>query len=202
LSRPTDQLEIEHIRDPARAAALLDPIRLEILALAREPASATAIANHLDASRQKVNYHVKQLARARLLRKAGTRRRRNLIEQRYVASARAYVLVPELIAPFDASSADIDDRASAAYLVALTARTQAELARVFAQAGRQKLATLSMTAALRFRSAAQRAEFAHNLRDAVADCIDRFTAPLRSSRGRPFRLMLGCYPIPKDDPDE
>jgi hypothetical protein len=39
--------------------------------------------------RQTVNYHARQLARARLLTRAGRRMRRRVIEQCYVASAGA-----------------------------------------------------------------------------------------------------------------
>ena len=87
------------IEDLSQAAVLLDPLRLRIMTAAREPVSAADIARSLRLPRQKVNYHVRQLARAKLLRRAGQARRRNLVEQRYVASAAAYVLSPALLGP-------------------------------------------------------------------------------------------------------
>jgi DNA-binding transcriptional ArsR family regulator len=84
--------DLHCITDPARAAEILHPLRLEILRLAGEPISASELAPRLKLSRQRVNYHVRRLARGGFLRRAGQRRRRNMIEQRYVASARAFLL--------------------------------------------------------------------------------------------------------------
>src|SRR5215468_7905780 len=89
--------ELECVIDGTRAAALLDPFRSKLLTLCRAPASASQIAHELGLPRQRVNYHVRELARAGLLRRAGRRRKRNMFEQRYVASARGYVLSPALL---------------------------------------------------------------------------------------------------------
>jgi len=66
-------------------------------------------------------------------------------------------------------------------------------------AQRQRLATLSIAADVRFENADQRARFTEALQEAVTDTIARFTAPAvrpdgSPGRGRLFRLMLGCYP--------
>ena len=90
---------VAFVGDAPRAASLLKPLRLRILAEARQPASATAIAAALGRSRQAVNYHVRELARAGFLRRAGRMRKRGLIEQRYIVSARAFVLAPEMLGP-------------------------------------------------------------------------------------------------------
>src|ERR1700687_4599969 len=92
-----DQTELECVVDGRRAAALLDPLRSKILTLARQAASATALGARLGLPRQRVNYHVRELYRAGLLKRAGRRRKRNMFEQRYVASARGYILSPELL---------------------------------------------------------------------------------------------------------
>lgn len=76
----------EMIRDGRRAALLVQhPLRSRILNVARAPMSPSAIAAQLGESRQKVNYHVRQLRRAGFLRSAGRRRKRGLVEQRVVA---------------------------------------------------------------------------------------------------------------------
>ncbi|MGA2595210.1 MAG: helix-turn-helix domain-containing protein [Bryobacteraceae bacterium] len=194
--------EIECVTAERRAAVLLDPLRLRILREAREPASATEIAARLGMPRQKVNYHVRELARARFLRRAGDRRKRNLIERRYQATARAYVLSPEILGPLRADARQVADAFSAAYLLALASESQAELGRAIAAAQRQgkRLATLSVSAELRFESAAQRAGFTRALEQAIADVIGRHASPATLSGGgagpgRPYRLVLGCYPI-------
>jgi hypothetical protein len=88
-------------------------------------------------------------------------------------------------------------------LLGLVALAQAELGRASREAAAQnkRLATLSVSSELRFESAEQRARFAEELRRAVVDVVGRFASPYAiedgsAGAGRPFRLILGCYPIP------
>ena len=68
---------IESVTDGSRAAVLMQhPVRRTIVALARSPISATEIAGRLGLPRQRVNYHVRKLERARFLRPAERRVRR------------------------------------------------------------------------------------------------------------------------------
>jgi DNA-binding transcriptional ArsR family regulator len=194
---------IAFIESHAGAAALLDPLRRRILEALRDPDSAAGLARRMRLPRQKVNYHVRELARAHLVERAGDRRKRNMIERRYVATARAYVLSPGLLGRLGADARRIEDRFSAAYLQALAAQMQTELGRAGKEAATQekRLATLSLSSELRFESAAQRAAFARALHEAVTAVIGRHASPARlaggrSAPGRPYRLILGCYPIP------
>ena len=199
-------LEIEPIADGRRAALLVQhPLRPRILSLAREPLSATALAALLGESRQKVNYHVRQLRRAGFLRPAGRRRRRGLVEQNYVATARAYVIAP---AAAGAAAPDVDtlaDATSAARLVALATRLQGELATVVHRAAAQqkRVATLSISADVRFASSEQRTTFALALQHAIETVVAEHTlssqAPNASTGGAiPFRLFVACHPVPSD----
>jgi DNA-binding transcriptional ArsR family regulator len=195
---------VEMVEDGERAAALLDPLRLEILRQAREPRSASEIADRLRLPRQRVNYHVRRLASAHFLRKAGRRRKRNLYEQRYVASARSYLLSPEVLGPLaEASPAAAGDRFSAGYLLALSARLQRELGRAAREAvrARRRLAVLGLDAELRFQSAEERRRFADALLAAVTRVVAEHASPYARADGspgpgRPYRLVLGCHPIP------
>lgn len=193
---------IECIRDPGRAAIVLDPLRLEILGRSREPRSASDIAGELGLPRQRVNYHVRELAKAGFLEAAGRVRRRNFYEQRYRASAEGYLVSPEALGPVAADPGNVEDRLSAAYLLALSARLQREVggAAERARAEGWRLATLSMDAELRFESGAQRRAFAEALRDAIAAVIAEHAAPATADGGAPgagtaYRLMLGCWPV-------
>ena len=198
-------LPVESLSDGARAATLLrHPLRGRLLALAREPISATDAAARLGETRQKVNYHVRLLERDGFLRHVDDRRRGNLVEHRYVATARAYVLDTEALGELAPAHVEaIEDGASAATLLALAARTQAEVARVMHAAAKASRAvpTLSLTADVRFTSAAQRSAFTEALADAIADVVARHADPARTpdgapAPGRPYRLVLGCYPVP------
>jgi hypothetical protein len=197
--------DVETITEGPRAAVLVQhPLRPRILSLAREPASATQIAAALGEARQKVNYHVRQLHRAGLLKPAGRRKKRNMVEQRFVATARAYVLAPQLVGPLAAEAARVADAMSAAHLVALASQAQAELAAVMAAAGAQgkRVATLSVSAELRFESAEQREDFTRALQAALTRVVAEHSSPMTrrdgsAGAGRPYRLVVGCYPIPK-----
>jgi DNA-binding IclR family transcriptional regulator len=189
---------VESIAAQDRVAVLLaHPLRLRILAGAREPASATQIAQRLKLPRQKVNYHVRELARARFLRRAGQARKRNMIEQRWVATANSYALSPELLGDLQANPATITDAFSAQYLLALASRSQAEITRAATAAAAQgkRLSTLAIDCEFRFESAVQRAAFARALTESVTALIERHTSPA-SGEGRPYRLIVGCHPIP------
>jgi DNA-binding transcriptional ArsR family regulator len=188
---------LRSVDDPRQAAALFShPLRPRLLSLAADPVSATDLAGRVGLSRQRVNYHVRQLARAGLLRRAGRLRKRNMIEQRYVATARAYVLAPSVLGPLAADAAVAGDAFSAARLVALAAEAQAEVSHAVSAASQrgQRLATLSLAADVRFESAAQRAAFTAALQAAIVDVVGRHAAPADAAAGRPYRLILACYP--------
>ena len=197
------------IAEMPRAAALLHPLRLRILGALREPDSAAGLARRLHLPRQKLNYHVRELARAHFLERAGQRRRRNMIERRFRATAQGYILSPELLGRLGLPQTYAEDAFSAATLLGLMALGQSELARVSREAVEQgkRLATLSVSSQLRFETSEQRARFAVELRRVIVDVIGRYASPYKREggergAGRPYRLVLGCYPIPpkKEEP--
>jgi hypothetical protein len=196
---------IETVAQPQRAATLLmHPLRPRILAQARDPISASELARRIGQPRQRVNYHVQQLARAGFLQPVGQQRKRNMVEQQYVASARAYVLTPDVLGEAAPSADEVQDAASAGHLVALCARAQSEIAQVMesASAAGLRVRTMSLQSDIRFETVEQRAAFTKELMTAIGDVVARHSSPYTTANGqaapgRPFRLVLGCYPIPK-----
>jgi len=191
------------VAEMPRATALLHPLRLRILEALREPDSAAGLARRLRLPRQKVNYHVRELARTHFLERAGQRRRRNMVERRFRTTARGYILSPELLGRLGLPREQAEDAFSAAALLGLLSLGQAELGRASrtAAAAGKRLATLSLSSELRFESAEQRARFAAELRRVAVETIGRHASPYTRddgspAPGRPYRLVLGCYPIP------
>ena len=185
-----------------RAQTLLDPLRLRLLGLAQRPISAADMAGRLRLPRQRVNYHVRRLALRGFLRRAGRQRKRNMVEQLYVAAARRFLLAPELLEPVAADWRDVPDAASGAYLLALASRVQADVLRASraAQAEGRRLTTLSLKSQFRFQTVEQRADFARAIREGVVEAIARHTVPdepsgRRAPAGLPYRLVLSCYPL-------
>jgi len=198
----------DFVSEMPRAAALLHPLRLRILDALREPDSSAGLARRLRLPRQKVNYHVRELARAHFLERAGQRRRRNMIERRYRTTARGYILSPELLGRLGVPREQAEDAFSAAYLLGLLSLGQAELGRANREANAQgkRLATLSLNSELRFESAEQRARFTQELQRSVVEVTARYASPYANADGtpvpgRPHRLILGCYPIPPELPN-
>ena len=197
-------MSIETVANPRHAATLLiHPLRTRILAHAREPISASALARNLGQPRQRVNYHVQQLARAGFLQPVGQQRKRNMVERQYQASARAYVLTSEVLGDAAPAMDEVQDAASAAHLVALCGRAQSEVAQVMesANAAGLRVRTMSLQSDIRFESVEQRAEFTRELMNAISDVVARYSSPFTTADGqpapgRPFRLIAGCYPIP------
>ena len=197
----TPSEDIRCITDRAHAAEVLHPLRLAILRLAREPVSASELSPQLKLSRQRVNYHVRRLARSGFLKRAGRRRRRNMIEQRYVASARAFLLSPELLGAVGADWRRVEDVRSAAYLLALGCQMESDVIRVWRDGKRtgKGASTLSLKSQFRFESAEQRERFTRALEQAVVRVVTEHTSPNlladgSAAAGRPYRLVLGVYP--------
>lgn len=194
---------LELLRDPAQASALFHhPLRLKILTALLEPDSATGVARQMNLPRQTVNYHVRELAKAGLLARAGRRRRRRLFEQCYVATARGYVLSPELLGALAADPSQVADTLSATYLLGLASKLQSDLACSLdpgAAAGK-RIAALSLNTELRFTSQELQAAFAEELRQAILGLVAKNSSPSATAdgtpvEGRPFRLVLACYPV-------
>lgn len=190
--------DVEVINDPAAATVALEPVRSRLLSELAQPASAAAVAARLGLSRQKVNYHLRALEAHQLVRVAGTRQWGGLTERLLVASAASYVVSPDAMGPVASDPARGSDRLSASYLIALAARIVREVASLArgASAANKQLPTLSIDTEIRFRSAAERAEFTQTLTDSVMSLVARYhdaSAP----GGRAHRLILVAHPLPQ-----
>lgn len=85
------------VSDLPQAAALLEPTRLRLLAGLREPDSATGLAKRLGLPRQRVNYHLRELEAAGLIRLVRENRKGNCTERIVEAIARSFALDPALL---------------------------------------------------------------------------------------------------------
>jgi DNA-binding transcriptional ArsR family regulator len=189
---------VEVIDNPAAAVVALDSVRSRLLSELRQPASAAALAQRIELPRQKVNYHLRTLEAHGLVRPSGERMWGGLTERLLVATAAAYVVSPNALGPAAISPQTPIDRLSADYVVALGARVVREVSDLVrrARAACKKLALLSIDTEIRFRSAQERAEFTHELTQAVNRLVAKYhdaSAP----EGRRHRLVLIAHPIPE-----
>ena len=194
-------LDFLTITDGKNAAVLLQhPLRAQLLARAAEPVSATELAAALGVPRQRMNYHVKQLIKAGFLEAAGRRMRRNLMERKYVATARSYALSSHMLGELAGDARRLPEEHSLAHALMTASVVQTELSAIAEAAAKAgvRVRVSSMTTELRFESAARRAEFAASLLDAVANLIGKHaSAEVSSTTPGSYRLVVGLYPVPE-----
>jgi len=190
--------DLEVIDDPAAAVVALDPMRSRLLAELAEPGSAAALAERVGIPRQKVNYHLRTLEAHGLVEVVEERRWGGLTERVLAATASSYVVSPAALGDAASDPAKASDRLSARYLVAVAARIVCEVATLLrlAAAEDKRLATLTLDAEVRFRSAVERAAFTEELAAAVARLVARYHDPAAPG-GRPHRLVVAAHPLPR-----
>jgi Helix-turn-helix domain len=189
--------DVEVIEDAAAATVALDPVRGRLLAELREPASAASLAERVGLTRQKVNYHLRQLEAHGLVQVAGTRTWGGLTERLMVATAAGYVVAPEALGAAGSDPARTTDRLSAAYVVALAARVVGEVGALARRAADrdQRLPVLGLDTSIRVASPADRAAFADELTEAIVRLAAKYhdeDAP----DGRWQRLTVAVHPVP------
>ncbi len=83
--------------EPDRLRVGLSPIRRRLLERLRQPASATQLASELAMGRQRVNYHLRALEKAKLVDLVEERQRRGCVERILVARAQAFIVDPAVM---------------------------------------------------------------------------------------------------------
>jgi DNA-binding transcriptional ArsR family regulator len=193
-SQPSELAVLDRV---SQVAAVLSPLRRRILgSLHMHPDSATGLGRRLALPRQKVNYHLRELERAGLLELAEERQRRGCIERTLRLTARAYVINPALLGDLAEDPQGIRDRFSSSFLIATATRLLREvtlLARKATQA-RKTLPTYTLETEIRFKNAADRADFADRLTQAVAELAARYND--ESAGSRAYRLVVASHPTP------
>ncbi|WP_349263568.1 helix-turn-helix domain-containing protein [Actinocrinis sp.] len=194
-------LDVAVIEEPAAAESSLDPMRSRVLAALAESGSAAMLAARLGLPRQKVNYHLKELERHGLVELAEQRRKGNVTERIYRATAASYVISPSALAAVSPDPSRFPDQLSARWLLALGARLVQEVGALLTGAAGtgRRVATFGIDAEVRFASAADRAAFADELTKAVAALVSRYhdeSAP----GGRGHRVVVALHQIPTAQP--
>jgi DNA-binding transcriptional ArsR family regulator len=180
--------------------AIAHPLRVRTLERLREPGSAASLARALGETRQKINFHLKQLKGANLIRKVGERRTGGFIEDIYQAVARSFVISPTLMWGDHVRAEAIRDQVPLYALVGLGERLQRDAATLLDRAAYdgERIASASIDTEVRFASEEDRARFMQDYLSAVAPLLQRYgTAP-----GAPYRLVLAVYPTPAEKESE
>lgn len=196
-------LELEVIHDPAAATVALEPVRSRLLAELNQPASAASVASRVGLTRQKASYHLNALQHHGLVKEAGQKKWGGLTERLFVASAASYVVAPRAMGRASVDPATTKDRLSASYLIALAARVVQEVGDLIRRAREadKHLATLSIESEIRFRTAGERAQFTHELTQAVTSLAAKYH-DASTPGGRSHRLIVVAHPSPIEKKNE
>lgn len=191
MTKAVDTRAIDVVR-AERLRGGMSPLRRRLLRALQEPCSAAGLAAKLGESRQRVNYHVRELEKGGLVELVEERPRRGCVERVMRATAKAVVVDPEVIGELPTRA---QDAFAADTLVAMSARTASEVARMREEADAQgkRLVTFAIEAEVGFARPAEIERFAEELAEAVAAVAARYPR-----RERSYRVVLGCHPKPKE----
>jgi DNA-binding transcriptional ArsR family regulator len=188
------------VRDSARAASLMDPMRVALLERLGEPGSSSSLARDLGLPRQRVNYHLRELEKAGFVELVEERRKGNCVERLVKATARTYLISPEVLGALGRTPAEQEDRFSASYLMAAAGRMLGDVSRhsAAATAAKKRVATLTLETDIRFATVEARTAFAEELSTAIARLAAKYH-DAATPGGRAFRLVVAAYPAPKKE---
>ena len=188
-------LPVTTLTSTTAAAAMLDPVRLDILGRLRTPGSASSVAQQLGAPRQRIGYHVRELERAGLLAPVSERPHGGLVERLLQSTAAAYVVAPQALGPVAPNAEAIADRFSTAYQIAVASRIIRDLSELRSRAERARkiVPTLTVDTRVRLASADAQHAFATDLANAVASVIEKYNDD-RAPNARTFACAVSVHP--------
>jgi DNA-binding transcriptional ArsR family regulator len=187
--------DVTVIDDPAAAEASLDPIRARLLAELAQPGSASTLGTRVGLSRQKANYHLRELERHGLVELVEERRKGNCTERVLQATAASYVISPAALSAVAPDPSREPDQRSARWLLAVAGRLVREVGELITRSGAagQPVATLGIDSEVRFASARDRAAFAVELAEVVNEMVGRYHDE-HAPGGREHRFVVALHP--------
>jgi DNA-binding transcriptional ArsR family regulator len=141
--------------------AINHPVRVRILDALRTPDSAAGVARRIGLARQNVNYHLKELERAGLVRSTGERRRGDLIEPLFESVAGTFVISPRAAWSGGHRASALRDQVSLERLVQLGDEVQRDATGLLDRAAfdGDEIPSASVVADVSFPTGDARAEF-------------------------------------------
>jgi DNA-binding transcriptional ArsR family regulator len=188
---------VRYLDEPKELQALAHPLRLTLLEGLRTPSSAAELARTVDASRQNVNYHLKELERAGLVRKVGERRSGGFTESLFEAVASSFVVSPRAAWGDERRLDALRAQLSLEHLVRLGEQLGHDAAVLLDRAAfdGEEIASVSVDAEVHFTSEDDRSQFLREYLAAVGPLLRKHGR----KTGTPYRVVLGAYPDPDDE---
>lgn len=192
-------LNICYIRDVDQAAALFQPLRIQLLKLMAEPKTCHDMAAVVGESPQKVYYHVKILEKAGLVDKVNEQRVRGIMQGIYQAAARSYWLSPQMVGRLGGQKR-VQDQMSLGYLLSLAEALQEDVASLGQNDEGEDVPSLGLSAQIELRNENERAAFANDVQTMFQELAQKYGRQSENSEQATatplYQLMLACYPKP------
>ena len=188
---------VEVLDNADQIAALAHPTRLAVLDALRSPNTAAGVARALGLSRQAVNYHVKALLDAGLIRLAEERRKGNFIEQVYESVAGAFVVSPRVAWSGGRRVEALARELPLEHLVKLGEALQRDAIELLDRAAfdDEDIPCASVDATVHFPDEAARAAFVDEYLTAVRTLAKKYGA----RQGDVYRVAVAVYPDTERD---
>jgi DNA-binding transcriptional ArsR family regulator len=189
------QARVHVVDAPQQLQALAHPLRLQLLAALRTPTSAAGAAREIGASRQNVNYHLKELERAGLVTKVGERRTGGFVEGLYETVASSIVVSPRAAWSDPRRLGALRDQLSLENLVVIGERLGRDAAALLDRAAfdGDQIASVAVDTEVHFASEAARADFLREYLAAVGPLLRKYGR----RKGDTYRVVLAAYPDPQ-----
>ncbi|MFC7439782.1 ArsR/SmtB family transcription factor [Laceyella putida] len=186
---------------PEQASALMNPLRAEILAHLKEPASATEVAKQLHETPQRINYHLKTLEKVGLVQRAGTRQVRNLVEVLYQSVARTFLLA-ESLSIGEKTIQKIKDQGSLLHLIHTSERIKKDALLLMERSDQDEIIpSASLQMKVNLQDEEQRQQFVQDYVELVKQLIGKYQS--KASGTHPYQVLLAVYPdlVSRSDED-
>lgn len=188
------------IQNTQVAAAMMNPLRIQILEHLREPNSAAGLARILDMPRQQLNYHLRELEKNELIELVEERRKGNMTERIVRATSKSYMVV---LNTAKINPEEVQDKFSAAYLLSAATQLIQEVAvlQSGAHKAKKKLPTFTLQTAVKFASPDQLQAFTEELAKAVAKLALKYQNE-EDPNGRSYQFHVFSHPTLKKQAHE
>src|SRR5262249_34676309 len=152
------------------------PVRVRVLEALRTPGSAAAAARVVGQPRQNVNYHLKELERAGLVRKVGKRRNGNFTETLYQSIAPTIVVSPRPACADPRRTDALRDQMSLENLILVGERLGRDAAALLDRAAfdGEQIASATVDAEVHFADEAERAAFMREYLAAIGPLLRKY----------------------------
>lgn len=184
--------EVHRIHHLESARVLLNPIRVAMLELLREPGTSAELSEKLEMSQQRINNHLKELLSAGFIKRVENRTKRNLIEGVYQAVSKHYWLSPKLTREKGRELENLKEQMSLHNLLIMSERLQEDAATLLERTHAEEVPSIGVTAEITLRNSEEREQFTREFLQAIHSVLEKYQAP--SGPEQKFTAMIVCYP--------